>query len=83
MAYLWYLERNPEAARRLLDALSLADREIGANPVRWPLVGRGTEFRKFVLKDFPYLVVYRVARDGTAEVLTLHHARRNPDRLPH
>ena len=58
-AYEWYAERNPVAADAFIAELDHAIGQIPESPERWPVHLHGT--RKFLLRRFPYSVVYRVA----------------------
>jgi plasmid stabilization system protein ParE len=74
-AYEWYAERNPAAANAFISELGRAIRQIQDRPERWTMNLRGT--RKFLLRRFPYAVVYRVAR-STIEIIAVAHGRRRP-----
>ena len=56
-AFEWYLERSPDAAVRFDAAVQRAIDEIGAAPQRWPRGPHDT--RRFLLRGFPYLLIYR------------------------
>ena len=71
----WYAQRNPSAAERFLAELDRAVAEIGGSPSRWPTHLHGT--RRFVLRRFPYIIVYRATPDRV-EVIACQHARRRP-----
>jgi plasmid stabilization system protein ParE len=74
-AYEWYAERNPAAANAFMAALDDAVNRIPDSPERWPLQLHGT--RKFVLRRFPYSVIYR-RTDGALQVVAVAHGRRRP-----
>ena len=71
----WYRERNPDAAEAFLTEFDRALRRIAEAPERWPVVEAG--WRRFVLRRFPFSIVYRV-QSGQVEVLALAHGRRRP-----
>jgi toxin ParE1/3/4 len=74
-AYDWYAKRNPAAATAFIAALDEAVRVIQDRPARWPQHLRGT--RKYLLRRFPYSVIYRVT-DATIQVVAVAHGRRRP-----
>jgi plasmid stabilization system protein ParE len=71
----WYLERNKTAALKFAAEL---DRGIGlvvAEPRRWP---KGEhDSRKFVLRRFPFAIIYR-EKQGSIQVLAVAHGHRRP-----
>ena len=74
-AYRWYAERNPSAAAAFIAALDQAVSQIPESPERWPLHLYGT--RKFLLRRFPYAVIYR--QTATAiQIVAVAHGRRRP-----
>jgi plasmid stabilization system protein ParE len=56
-AFDWYLERSAGAAARFARELGRAVASIAEVPQRWPTGIHGT--RKFLLRRFPFAVVYR------------------------
>lgn len=73
--YDWYFERNPTAAAAFLAELDQAVDEISNAPERWPVFLHGT--RRFILRRFPFSVVYR-ATTSVIRVVAVAHARRRP-----
>lgn len=71
----WYRQRNADAALRFLAAVSDALEEISRQPRTWPEYLHGS--RKFVLRQFPYRIIYR-ERESGIEVLAISHGRRRP-----
>jgi len=71
----WYRERNAAAAEAFLAELERALIRIVEAPERWPVVA--AERRRFVLRRFPFSIVYRV-KSGHVEVLAVAHGRRRP-----
>ena len=74
--YAWY---QRQASGAIADAfLEEIDRALGAicdMPDTWPAYNHGT--RRFLLRRFPYAVVYR--RDGNlVRVVAVAHQRRKP-----
>ncbi len=74
-AYSWYFERNPAAAVAFLAEVDRAIGQISAGPDHWPSYLSGS--RRFVLRRFPFSVVYRVSGE-TVQVLAFAHGRRRP-----
>jgi toxin ParE1/3/4 len=71
----WYARRSPAAAEAFIAELDRALAQIGDSPETWPRYRRGT--RRFVLRRFPFSVVYRVEGD-VAYVVALAHAKQRP-----
>ena len=74
-AFQWYQERSDEAARAFLAELDRAIAQIEEAPGRWP--SYLDEIRRFVLRRFPYAVVYREGEE-VVRVIAVTHARRRP-----
>jgi plasmid stabilization system protein ParE len=71
----WYRERNADASGAFLTELERALLRIAEAPERWPAIESGR--RRFVLRRFPFSIVYRVQSDQV-EVLAVAHGRRRP-----
>jgi toxin ParE1/3/4 len=59
------------------DALAVAI----ASPERWPLVPRVSprhRVHRYLLKRFPFALVYRLVGEGELEVLAVAHQKRRP-----
>jgi plasmid stabilization system protein ParE len=52
-----------------------AERVILAGPDRWPLISKRA--RRFVLRKYPYVLIYRIADRGV-EIVAVAHRRRRP-----
>jgi plasmid stabilization system protein ParE len=74
-AYDWYLERSREAAVAFQHELEIAGNAIQRDPERWANYLSGT--RRYLLKRFPFVVVYRVTNEQI-EVIAIAHGRRKP-----
>jgi plasmid stabilization system protein ParE len=71
----WYAERSPSAALAFSDEIDLAESAIVQSPEAWPAYDHGT--RRYLLRRFPYSVVYRV--ESTRVLLVaVAHAKRRP-----
>ena len=75
-AFDWYLKRNPDAAIKFDSEFDRALTEIGRAPRRWA-VGR-FHTRRFLLRRFPFLVIYRERRAGDIQVVAVAHTSRKP-----
>jgi plasmid stabilization system protein ParE len=74
-AVSWYLERNETAALNFVTEVDQAIDLIAASPRRWPQDLRGTH--KFVLRRFPFAIVYR-ERETDFQILAIAHGHRRP-----
>ena len=74
-AYRWYRERNETAAQAFLAELDRAIEFISEGPMRWPVYLHST--RHFLLRRFPFSVVYREVGEGL-QVVAVAHGRRKP-----
>jgi len=71
----WYAERSPTAAVRFSAELDIAEAAILDRPEAWPTVGDGN--RRYLLRRFPFSVVYRVEQSRVL-IVAVAHARRRP-----
>ena len=71
----WYQERNQTAATRFRLELDRAVALIAERPEAAPPYVGNT--RRFLLRRFPFFVVYRV-HDGHIQVVAVAHGRRRP-----
>ncbi len=74
-AYEWYAEHNCSAANAFISELDHAISQIQTGPERWTIHLHGT--RKFLLRRFPYGVVYRIT-EAAIQVIAVAHGRRRP-----
>jgi toxin ParE1/3/4 len=72
----WYLERSPEAALKFDAEVERAIAEIAHHPRRWVSGSHGT--RRFLLRGFPFLLIYRERNEETIEILAVAHTSRRP-----
>ena len=74
-AIAWYRERNPSAALKFAAEVDRAVEMILASPQRWP---RGEhQTRKFVLRRFPFAIIYREKTEAV-QMLAVAHGHRRP-----
>jgi toxin ParE1/3/4 len=71
----WYQARNAELAEAFMAELELAIKRIEGAPRRWPAYLADT--RRYLLRRFPFFVVFREVND-LVQVLAIAHARRRP-----
>ena len=71
----WYAERSSVAAEAFMAELDVAIERICEAPDRWAIYLHGT--RRYLMKRFPYLVVFRVTEDKL-QVIAVAHAKRKP-----
>ena len=74
-AFDWYGERSPSAAKAFYEELQDAGNAIQQMPERWASYSFGT--RRYLMKRFPFVVVYRINADRI-EILAVAHGRRKP-----
>ena len=75
-AFDWYLQRSPDAARKLDAEFERALAEIVRAPQRWASGPYST--RRFLLRKFPFLVIYRERASGDLQIAAVAHASRKP-----
>ncbi len=74
-ARAWYAERSPLAAAAFMAELDHAIAQISKAPSRWPQFFEGS--RRYVMRRFPFFVVYRESNGGL-QILAVSHGRRRP-----
>jgi|SRR5277367_5617491 toxin ParE1/3/4 len=75
-AFEWYLERSPDAALKFDAEVERAFTEVVQSPRRWAVGSHGT--RRFLLRQFPFILIYRERPVGKIEVLAVAHTSRKP-----
>jgi|SRR5215471_14866603 len=71
----WYAERSATAAAAFSDEIDAAESTIVRLPDAWPTFDHGT--RRYLLRRFPFSVVYRVEPTRIV-IVAVAHARRRP-----
>jgi toxin ParE1/3/4 len=71
----WYAARSLDAARGFLVELENALEQVVAQPLAWPKYLHRT--RSYLLRRYPYLVVYRLQGEKIF-VVAVAHASREP-----
>lgn len=77
-AALWYAQRDPEVALRLIEEIRLAMRTAAEAPLRFPV--RFGNLRRIRVNHFPHSV-YFVATDATVFVVAVLHGARELESL--
>jgi toxin ParE1/3/4 len=75
-AFDWYLERSPDAARKFDAEVDRALAQILQAPQRWASGPHHT--RKFLLRQFPFTLIYRERLLGDVQVVAVAHTSRKP-----
>jgi plasmid stabilization system protein ParE len=71
----WYADRSPLAATGFADEIVAAVEAIQRTPDAWPAYDHGT--RRFLLRRYPYFIVYSV-EPSSIVVIAVAHAHRRP-----
>lgn len=74
-ARVWYETRSPEAAAAFMAELDIAVESIQNAPELYPSYLHGT--RRYLMRRFPYLIVYRTV-STTIQIVAVAHGRRRP-----
>ena len=72
----WYRSRDERVAGAFADAIEHAITAIAQAPDRWAPHNHGT--RRYLLRQFPYGIVYRSA-EAYVEIVAVAHTKRKPD----
>jgi len=75
-AFDWYLERSPDAAFKFDSEVNRAVAQISEAPQRWALGTHAT--RRFLLRRFPFVLIYRERASGNIQILAIAHTSRRP-----
>jgi toxin ParE1/3/4 len=79
-AFSYYLERNHRVADAFYRALETSLSAIQKSPEVWAEYLYGT--RRYLLRRFPFIVVYR-ATERRIEIVAVAHGRRKPGYWAH
>lgn len=75
-AAFFYEDCRDGLGQEFLDAVELAFGEITQRPMLWRILkGR---FRRYLIHNFPYAVIYTI-EDDTIYVVAIMHMKRKPD----
>jgi toxin ParE1/3/4 len=75
-AFEWYLERSPDAPLRFDAEVEHALAQIHESPRRWAAGSHST--RRFLLRQFPFILIYRERSDGSIQIVAVAHTSRRP-----
>ena len=74
-AVRWYVERSLTAAAAFSEELDAAESAIAQFPEAWPRFDHGTH--RYLLRRFPFSIVYRV-EPRRILIVAVAHGRRRP-----
>ena len=74
-AVTWYEQQEAGAGTRFLKAVLEAMHAIEQAPQAWPFIGEQTQ--KYVLRQFPYNIVFEIDGDELI-IIAIAHLRRRP-----
>jgi len=75
-AFDWYLQRSPDAALKFDAEVEHALSQIVEAPRRWALGTHST--RKFLLRQFPFILIYLERPSGVIQIVAVAHTSRRP-----
>ncbi len=73
-SYIWYESKYAGLGDDFLRELDLAFSSIQEIPETWPLISKN--LRRFLLKRFPFGVIYSVKKDRIFVVAVMHLSRK-------
>ncbi len=71
----WYRENSERAAENFIGEVDRAIARIAQNPSMWADYLHGT--RRYLLRHFPYVIVY-LLRENRVNIVAVAHGRRRP-----
>jgi toxin ParE1/3/4 len=80
-AFDWYLQRSPDAALRFDAEVERALNQIVDAPQRWAVGPHST--RRFLLRQFPFVLIYRERNSGVIQIIAVAHTSRRPGYWKH
>ncbi|SRR5579862_4441239 len=75
-AFEWYLQRSPDAASEFAAEVDRALAQILLAPARW--ASGPFQTRRFLLRRFPFLIIFREFSSDKIQVLAIAHTSRRP-----
>jgi hypothetical protein len=75
-AYSWYENKTPGLGKDFIAELETSYIAIEKMPATWPLLTKRTH--RFILKRFPYGILYVIRNGGILEVIAVMHLKRKP-----
>ena len=76
----WYNARSPGLGDEFLDQISTAMKDLSVQPLRQPLYFGN--FRRIILRRFPYKVFYQVIGEKVVVFRVLHARQDHHKRIP-
>jgi toxin ParE1/3/4 len=76
-AFDWYLQRSPDAALKFDAEVERALTQIVQAPQRW--AGGPHSTRRFLLRQFPFTLIYREQKPGAIQIVAIAHTSRRPE----
>jgi toxin ParE1/3/4 len=80
-AFDWYVEHSPDAALKFDAEMDRALTHIVQAPRRWATGAHST--RRFLLRQFPFIVIYRQLPSARIQVVAIAHTSRRPGYWKH
>jgi toxin ParE1/3/4 len=80
-AFDWYLQRSPDAALKFDAEVQRALAQIVQAPHRWAAGPHST--RRFLLRQFPFTLIYRERPSGIIQIVAVAHTSRKPGYWKH
>ena len=75
-AFKWYLQQNPDTALKFDAEMERALAHIIQSPQRWTSGTHST--RRFLLRQFPFIVIYRLLTSEHIQIVAVAHTSRRP-----
>ena len=75
-AWAWYEDRSEGLGDRFQDAVFKKIAQIENDPIKEIL--RKSPYRESIIKVFPYLIIFRVAKNKEIFIHSIFHMGRNP-----
>jgi plasmid stabilization system protein ParE len=75
-AFDWYLQQSPDAALKFDAEVERALTLVLQAPHRWTMGHHST--RRFLLRHFPYILIYREVDPKTIQIVAVAHTGRRP-----
>jgi toxin ParE1/3/4 len=75
-AFDWYLQRSADAALKFDAEVERALTQIVEAPQRWAAGPYST--RRFLLRQFPFTLIYREQPSGVIQIVAVAHTSRKP-----
>ena len=77
-ATAWYSERSVDTQVRFRRSILHAVDRIASDPLAHPNIASGP-YRYVRVRQFPYVLIYRMRTDGVAFVVAVAHTSRRPE----